>query len=99
MRVEVHVGEETDPAAAASALAPMSQEEPGIDGRLVRVAVPRQNGTIMEAVRRLDDAGAVADDVAVREPTLDDVFLALTGRELEPEEEDGADAEREEVAR
>jgi ABC-2 type transport system ATP-binding protein len=98
MRVEVHVGEETDPAAAASALAPMSQEEPGIDGRLVRVAVPRQNGTIMEAVRRLDDAGAVADDVAVREPTLDDVFLALTGREIEPEELDGADTTREEVA-
>jgi ABC-2 type transport system ATP-binding protein len=99
MRVVAHLAEGTDPSAAASALAPMSDEAPEIEDRMVRVRVPRQNGTIMEAVRRLDDAGAVADDVAVREPTLDDVFLALTGRELEPEEEDGADAEREEVAR
>jgi ABC-2 type transport system ATP-binding protein len=87
MRVEVHVSEGSDPSTAADALAPMSGEEPSIDGRLVRVQVPRQNGTIMEAVRRLDSAGAVADDVAVREPTLDDVFLALTGREIEPGEE------------
>jgi ABC-2 type transport system ATP-binding protein len=79
MRVVAHLAEGTDPSAAASALAPMSDEAPEIEDRMVRVRVPRQNGTIMEAVRRLDDAGAVADDVAVREPTLDDVFLALTG--------------------
>jgi ABC-2 type transport system ATP-binding protein len=97
MRVVVHVADGTDPRDAATALAPMSVEAPDIEDRLVRVRVPRQNGTIMEAVRRLDEAGAVADDVAVREPTLDDVFLALTGRELEPEEED-AEPVLEEVA-
>jgi hypothetical protein len=75
----------------------MSDEKPEIDDHLVRVRVPRQNGTIMEAVRRLDDAGSVADDVAVREPTLDDVFLALTGHEIEPGEE-GSGEQREEVA-
>jgi ABC-2 type transport system ATP-binding protein len=44
----------------------------------------------MEAVRRLDEANLVVDDVAVRRPTLDDVFLSLTGHE--------AEAGREEVA-
>ena len=97
IRVEVHVSEGTDPAEAAKALAPMSEEEPEIDDRLVRVRVPREGGTIMEAVRRLDDAGASADDVAVREPTLDDVFLGLTGKQIPAEEDEQTDESREEV--
>jgi ABC-2 type transport system ATP-binding protein len=40
---------------------------------------------IADAVRRLDDAGVVIDDIAVRRPTLDDVFIALTGRSAEEE--------------
>ena len=35
--------------------------------------------SIVEAVRRLSDAGIGVDDLALRRPTLDDVFLALTG--------------------
>ena len=34
---------------------------------------------VADAVRALDDAGVTIDDIAVRRPTLDDVFLALTG--------------------
>jgi ABC-2 type transport system ATP-binding protein len=34
-------------------------------------------------VRRLDDAGVVIDDIAVRRPTLDDVFIVLTGHSAE----------------
>ncbi|MFN8152125.1 MAG: ATP-binding cassette domain-containing protein [Solirubrobacterales bacterium] len=83
LKVEVHVSRSSDPAAAAQALAEMSGEEPEVEGHLVRIRVPREDGTIMEAVRRLDGAGVNADDVAVREPTLDDVFLALTGHEAE----------------
>ena len=41
--------------------------------------VERGSGAIMEAVRRLDEASVGVDDVAVRRPTLDDVFLSLTG--------------------
>lgn len=37
-------------------------------------------------VRALDDAGISVDDVEVRQPSLDDVFFALTGRA--PESED-----------
>ena len=53
-----------------------------MDGHLVRIRVPREDGTIMEAVRKLDAAGVNADDIAVKEPTLDDVFLHLTGEEI-----------------
>ena len=51
----------------------------------------------MEAVRRLDEAGVGVEDLGVRRPTLDDVFLSLTGHEAvsDREEENG---EREEVA-
>ena len=99
VRVEVHV---TDPAtadAAGLALVPMSDDEPLVEGRRVSVSVAREAGTIMEAARRLDQAGLSADDVAIRRPTLDDVFLTLTGRELSHEtDEETADTEREEVA-
>ena len=76
----------------------MSEEQPADRRPGVSVRVAREQGTIMEAVRRLDQAGIDADDVAVRRPTLDDVFLALTGRELAEEEGERTDDEREEVA-
>jgi hypothetical protein len=46
-------------------------------------------------VRRLDDAGVGIDDISLRRPTLDDVFLALTGHAAE---EEPADETAEEVA-
>jgi ABC-2 type transport system ATP-binding protein len=45
------------------------------------VPVEQRNGAIMEAVRRLDDAGVGVEDLGVRRPTLDEVFLSLTGHE------------------
>ena len=98
LRVEVHLTERTDAPAAAAALAPMSSEEPvTTDDGAVQVKVDKESGTIMEAVRRLDGAGIGADDVAVKRPTLDDVFLELTGRELSDEEAQ-AGSEKEGVA-
>lgn len=46
-----------------------------------RVSIPAPDGasTLAEAVRRLDAAGVVLADIALRRPSLDDVFLALTG--------------------
>jgi len=94
VRVEVHVTDAAAAPAAAAALAGMSSEEPASDGDVVQVKVASESGTIMEAVRRLDGAGIDAVDVAVRRPTLDDVFLALTGRELsETEGQAGTEAE------
>ena len=37
----------------------------------------------MEAVRRLDAAGIEPDELEIRKPTLDDVFLKLTGQKAE----------------
>jgi ABC-2 type transport system ATP-binding protein len=47
------------------------------------VPIRARSGAIVEAVRRLDEAGAGLEDIAIRRPTLDDVFIALTGRAAE----------------
>jgi ABC-2 type transport system ATP-binding protein len=53
------------------------------------VIVPTlKNGTVAEAVRRLDAASVRIDDLATRRPTLDDVFLTLTGHAAEEVAED-----------
>jgi ABC-2 type transport system ATP-binding protein len=98
LRVEVHLTDASRAADAAMALAPMSEEQPAVDDARVSVRVAREQGTIMEAARRLDQAGIDADDVAVRRPTLDDVFLTLPGRELADEESERSGDECEEVA-
>jgi ABC-2 type transport system ATP-binding protein len=91
-RLEVRLDEGADPAAATAALAPMSDETPVCEHGLLKVSVRQRRGTIVEAVRRLSAAGVGVDDLALRRPTLDDVFLALTGHAAEerPEEADAA---------
>ncbi len=93
-RLEVRLCDGADAEAAIRALAPMSDGEPGVSDGLVKLAVRRRQGTIVEAVRRLSDAGLDVDDLALRRPTLDDVFFTLTGHAAEgPVEQE----EREEV--
>ncbi|WP_030106769.1 daunorubicin resistance protein DrrA family ABC transporter ATP-binding protein [Actinoalloteichus caeruleus] len=51
------------------------------------LTVPVEDPVVLSTlVRRLDAAGVVADELALRLPSLDDVFLALTGRTTGPEE-------------
>ena len=78
-RLEVHLADTGAVETAVGALAPMSDEPPVADEETVRLTVRRRTGTIVEAVRRLDDAGVAVDDLGLRRPTLDDVFLSLTG--------------------
>jgi ABC-2 type transport system ATP-binding protein len=95
-RLEVHLEDDGDAERAISALAEMADERPELEDGSVRVAVRRRSGAIAQAVRRLDDAGVGIDDIALRRPTLDDVFIALTGHAAEAEP--AAEADPEEVA-
>jgi ABC-2 type transport system ATP-binding protein len=98
-RVEVRL---TDPAhaeEAARALHDLAAEAAQIDGDVVRVAVRDPRGAVVDAVRRLDRAGVGVEDVGTRRPTLDDVFLALTGRATEAEEPEAETTDdRQEIA-
>jgi ABC-2 type transport system ATP-binding protein len=85
-RVEVHLEDDEDAERAIAALAEISDGRPALDDHVVRAPVRRRSGIIAEAVRRLDDAGVGIEDIAIRRPTLDDVFLALTGRPAEDAE-------------
>ena len=77
--------------AAVQALAPMSDERPVAEDGLVKLSVRERHGTIVEAVRRRSEAGVGVDDLVIRRPTLDDVFLSLTGHAAEePAEGDEA---------
>ena len=58
----------------------LASEQPFLEDGTVRVPVTERRGTIADAVRRLDDAGIAIDDISVSTPTLDDVFLTLTGQ-------------------
>ncbi|MEV6768182.1 ATP-binding cassette domain-containing protein [Nocardia sp. NPDC051030] len=55
-----------------------------------RLAIPAPDGakTLAEALRRLDAAGLELVDIALRRPSLDDVFLELTGHRAEQEPDD-----------
>jgi ABC-2 type transport system ATP-binding protein len=87
-RLEVHLEDASQAQKAVRALAPMCAEEPAMADGLVRIGVRQRGGAIIEAVRRLDEAGVGVDDIALRRPTLDDVFLALTGHAAEEEGSD-----------
>ena len=84
-RLEVLLEDDGDAERAVAALAGIANDRPSVDGRTVRVPVRQRSGMIAAAVRRLDDAGVGIDDIALRRPTLDDVFIALTGRAAEEE--------------
>jgi ABC-2 type transport system ATP-binding protein len=53
------------------------------DGRRLRAPVVSATGLATTVVRALDQAGISVDDVEVRQPSLDDVFFALTGHPTE----------------
>jgi ABC-2 type transport system ATP-binding protein len=83
-RLEVRLADADCAAVAAAALAPLSSDGPPVaEDEVVRLAVSRTDGTIVDAVRRLDEAGIGVEDLAMRRPTLDDVFLSLTGHAAE----------------
>jgi ABC-2 type transport system ATP-binding protein len=85
--VEVHTRDTTELEAAAQALDGAGFAEPVIDAATRRVSVPVDAGTehLTAAVRSLDEHHVTVDDISLRRPTLDEVFLALTGVGIEDE--------------
>jgi ABC-2 type transport system ATP-binding protein len=86
-RLEVRLDDPDQVDAATRALAPVIAQEPEYRDGVLRAAVSKSDGTVALALRRLDEAGVEVADLAVRRPTLDDVFLELTGHMAEAEEE------------
>jgi ABC-2 type transport system ATP-binding protein len=72
--------------AAIAALAEVAAQRPELDGVVLRVPIAERKGTIALAVERLNAAGVGIDDISMRRPTLDDVFLKLTGHAAEDPE-------------
>jgi daunorubicin resistance ABC transporter ATP-binding subunit len=77
-------------AVAASAIAPFvaGQVHVSHDGRRLRAPVRSTAGLASTVVRALDEAGVSVDDVELHQPSLDDVFFALTGHASEHDGED-----------
>jgi ABC-2 type transport system ATP-binding protein len=88
--LEVTLEDEAAAEAATRVLSEICSAPPERDGVVLRVPVAERKGTIAAAVQRLNDAGVGIDDIAMRRPTLDDVFLKLTGHAAEDGEEEAA---------
>jgi ABC-2 type transport system ATP-binding protein len=78
-RLDVKLEDGADADRAVAALAEMCIENPTVSDHTVSAPVRTHRGMIAEAVRRLDEAGVGIDDISLHRPTLDDVFISLTG--------------------
>ncbi|HET8582356.1 MAG TPA: ATP-binding cassette domain-containing protein [Jatrophihabitans sp.] len=97
-RVEIVVASPAEVALARDVLAQLADGGPvEVDGHTRRLTAPVSGGAavLTEALRRLDAAGVALHDVALRRPTLDDVFLTLTGHHTEEDADDDPKAENE----
>jgi ABC-2 type transport system ATP-binding protein len=80
--VELHVHDGRDLATVARLVGRLDDEAVQVDEPTRRVSVRVDAGSdgLMTALRSIEDAGVTLDDIALRQPNLDEVFLALTGR-------------------
>jgi ABC-2 type transport system ATP-binding protein len=80
-RLEARVKHTVDLERTRAVLAEITHRGPHVDGDQRLVTVPSEGGTslLVAAGRRLEDARIELDDLGIRRPSLDDVFLALTG--------------------
>jgi ABC-2 type transport system ATP-binding protein len=83
--LEIRVSEVADVERAAGLIADLGSVPPRLDLDLRQVSLPIMGGakTLIEAGRALDDKGIALDDLGIRRPSLDDVFLALTGHDTD----------------
>ena len=85
--LELHVQDRSDISRVTQTLAGIGAE-PVVDQDEGKVRIPVGNegsSALLDSVRRLDEAKITLADIALHRPTLDDVFLSLTGRGAEHE--------------
>lgn len=84
-RIEVIVHEGDSVSEAEAILHRSSDGQAVVDEHQRKVTVPTNQGSkgLVAVIRDLDEAGIGIDDIALRRPSLDDVFLELTGHRVE----------------
>jgi daunorubicin resistance ABC transporter ATP-binding subunit len=84
--IEIGMADEGQATRAEGVLAPFVPSKPEREGALVRVSSDDGPQVLIEVLRSLDAHQLAPGSLTVREPSLDDVFLALTGRHAEPDD-------------
>lgn len=93
-RVEVVVHERGHIADAREVLAGFGKGETTVEEHTRKLTVPVSGGAklLAEVIRELDGRGIEIDDIGLRRPTLDDVFISLTGHAAELAAEENGEA-------
>jgi ABC-2 type transport system ATP-binding protein len=93
-RLQLRLAQPATAGRAAALVADLGSGPPQVDAGAGQVTVPIADGVAVlpEVVRRLDAAALALSDLALRRPTLDDVFLTLTGTAARPPDASGAPA-------
>jgi len=91
--VDLRVADKAQTAEALELLRPLAATEPRADAASGRISLPVHHGagTLAEVVRRIDGAGLEVAELSLHRPSLDDVFLTLTGRRAEGETDAAGD--------
>ncbi|GGQ18071.1 ABC-2 type transport system ATP-binding protein [Actinomadura coerulea] len=94
-RIEVVVRDPATLAAAAAVVARVASAEPRVEADAARVHAPVADrvAALTEVARSLQDDGIAVEDIGLRRPTLDEVFLRLTGQPAEDAKAEDAKAE------
>ena len=87
-RLEITISDEQHLPSAQRVLEALGEGPARVDAeaRQISVAVASHNGVLTRAIRELDSADVRVDDIGFRRPTLDEVFLTLTGKPAEEAE-------------
>ena len=86
--IEIGLADEEQAVRAQTLLAQLVSAEPEREGSSIRLASTEGPRLLVDVLRSLDSNGLAPSSLAVREPSLDDVFLALTGRHAEEAEQE-----------
>jgi ABC-2 type transport system ATP-binding protein len=85
-RLQLRLAHPATASRAAELVADLGTSPPQVDAQTGQVTAPLSDGVVIlpEVVRRLDAVGLTLSDLVVRRPTMDDVFLTLTGQATQP---------------